>query len=184
MGNGSDHIEIEIEGIRECLARWPYEGAAAEMVRELKYGRATSIVTELADALHEIAPESDLISWIPATPSRRRERGFDQCELLARALSHRSHTKVRRVLRRVDDVAQTSRDLQGRHDGPRFARSSLFRPTPPRVLLVDDVSTTGSTLSAAARVLACRGGVQVSAVVVAKVYPRGATPDGVRRSTL
>ena len=65
------------------------DGAAAEAVRMLKYGRSTAVVSALADSLASAAPPVDLVTWCPASRGRRRERGFDQSELLARAVAHR-----------------------------------------------------------------------------------------------
>ena len=86
---------------------WPHEGRAAELVCKLKYRRATVVVSELAQAMADVSPEVDFVTWVPASPSRRRQRGFDQGELLARALARRRGVRVRRLLRRSDDDPQT-----------------------------------------------------------------------------
>ena len=159
--------------IDRLVAVWPHGGRPADLVRELKYGRATTVVTELAEAMANKAPDADVVSWIPASPSRRRRRGFDQGELLARAIARRQRLPVKRLLRRVDDVAQTSRELEGRLAGPDFAgigRRLRFKPT---VLLVDDVYTTGSTLRSAAAVLLERGASSVHGLVATKAAISG-----------
>lgn len=159
--------------IDRLVAVWPHSGVPADLVRELKYGRATSVITELADAMAEKAPDADAVTWIPASPSRRRQRGFDQGELLARAIARRCRLPAKRLLRRVDDVAQTSRPLEGRLAGPAFApigRRLRFKPT---LLVVDDVYTTGSTLAAAATVLRDRGAGSVNGLVATKAAVSG-----------
>lgn len=160
-----------IDGLDGGVAAWDHAGDAAQLVKDLKYGRATAVVTELADALAEIAPDADVVTWAPASPARRRRRGFDQSELLARAFARRQRLPARRLLRRVDDLAQTARDLEGRRSGPSLAavgRRLRFKPT---VILVDDVSTTGATLASAADVLRRRGAGSVIGLVVTLVSP-------------
>jgi predicted amidophosphoribosyltransferase len=144
-------------GIDAGLAAWPHTGRAAALVRELKYGRATAVVTELADRLAAIAPDVDLVTWVPASPARRRQRGFDQSELLARAIARRLRTPACRLLRRIDDTPQTARDLAGRRRGPALAAAGRRLRFEPIVLLVDDVRTTGASLAAGAGVVRSRG---------------------------
>jgi len=168
-------IEFQIPGIDTCVACWHYQGDVVGLVRALKYANATSVVGELADAIASVAPSTDVVSWVPATPSRLRRRGFDQSELLARAVARRGGVRAVRLLRRVDDIAQTSRNLAGRRVGPRLQYVGRHRHAGSGVLLIDDVSTTGSTLAAAAAVIRSRGHPAVSAAVVAKVVPKGAT---------
>jgi len=177
-------IEFVVPGIDRCVARWAYSGEAAGLVRDLKYRRATSVVGRLADELGAVSPPSDVVTWVPATPSRRRERGFDQSELLARAIAHRTGRRAMKLLRRHDDAAQTSRDLVGRIAGPKLSYVGRRSRSSLSILLVDDVSTTGSTLAAAATCLRSRGHVQLSAVVFAKVVPFGATQWAARRSNV
>ncbi|MFT5202421.1 MAG: putative amidophosphoribosyltransferase [Candidatus Aldehydirespiratoraceae bacterium] len=161
-------IDLSIDSLTRLVAVWPHQGAAAELVRELKYGRATAVVTDLAEAMAEAAPHADVVAWVPASRDRRRRRGFDQGELLARAIARRLELPVRRALRRTDNVAQTARELKGRLAGPEFApvgRRFVFKP---RVLLVDDVFTTGSTMRSAASVLGSRGAGEVIGLVATK----------------
>ena len=153
------------DSLHELISVWPHEGSAAELVCRLKYGRSTAVVSELAAAMAEVSPEVDVVTWVPASPSRRRQRGFDQGELLARALARRRRVRVRRLLRRSDDEPQTGRDLDGRVAGPDLASCGPRLRSEPRVLVVDDVSTTGTTLRCAASVLRSRGAGTVFGLV-------------------
>ena len=153
------------DSLHELISVWAHEGRAAELVRRLKYGRETAAVSELAAGMAEASPSVDLVTWVPASPSRRRQRGFDQGELLARALARRRRTRVRRLLRRSDDDPQTGRDLDGRAAGPDLAACGPRLRSAPRVLVVDDVSTTGTTLRCAASVLRSRGAGTVFGLV-------------------
>lgn len=156
------HNEVALS---EVIAVWPHEGRAAELVCKLKYRRSTAAVSELAQAMAEAAPEVDCVTWVPASPSRRKQRGFDQGELLARAIARRLRIRPKRLLRRADDDPQTRRDRQGRVVGPQFRSSGARLRSEPRVLVVDDVSTTGTTLRCAAVLLRARGAGAVYGLV-------------------
>ncbi|MCY4664169.1 MAG: hypothetical protein OXC00_05845, partial [Acidimicrobiaceae bacterium] len=89
---------VRIEGVDAFWAGWCHEGAAAEMVRALKYGRVTAAVTPIADRMASVIPAAqaaDMVTWVPCSPTRRSERGFDPAELLARALARRLRLRVR-----------------------------------------------------------------------------------------
>ena len=163
--------DLRIEGVDALWAGWCHEGGAAELVRALKYGRVTAAVTPIADRMASVmpaAPVADLVTWVPCSPTRRRERGFDPAELLARALARRLRLRARPSLRRVDDEPQTARTREGRLAGPRLVVGRV-RPC-GLVLVVDDVCTTGSTLRVAATALRA-GGAEAVVAAVATVAP-------------
>ena len=165
-----------IDGVDALWAGWCHEGAAAELVRTLKYGQETAAVTPIADRMALVADRAlvadgaqaaGLVTWVPSSPTRRRERGFDPAELLARAVARRLGLRTRRLLRRLDDEPQTTRTREGRLTGPRMA--ARRGRVPGVVLVVDDVCTTGSTLRVAATALRAGGAVSVVAAVATVV---------------
>jgi predicted amidophosphoribosyltransferase len=135
------------------------------LVTALKYRNERSAVPALAAALAELSPRTDLITWAPTSRRRRRRRGFDQAELLARATAGRARCPCRRTLRRLSGGAQTGSSLAARVTTPAFVAVAAV---PERVVLVDDVVTTGSTLSAAASALHAAGASEVVGLVVAR----------------
>lgn len=156
-----------IPGVDRIVAVTSHTGEAARCVRALKYGRDTRLVTPLADALARVAPEADLVTWVPSTRAHRLRRGFDQSELLARAVARRLDVRARRLLVRSDAVAQTDRDGRGRRAGPVLVPVGRRPPRKrPTVLVVDDVCTTGATMVAAARAVRLWGARSVVAAVV------------------
>jgi predicted amidophosphoribosyltransferase len=160
-------------GVDRCSSPFAYEGVARELVARVKYRRLHAAIAWLADAMAPLVgpPGPAVVSWAPTTAARRRERGFDHAELLARAVAARLHRPVRRLLRRGPGPPQTGLGAAARRRGPAFeARTHA----PESVLLVDDVVTTGATLVAAARALRAVGAVRVDALAVARTpVPRG-----------
>ena len=158
-------------GVDGCGALLAYEGAGRELVARLKYRNARSSVPFLARGMSAVAGRSgiDVVTWAPTTPARLRSRGFDQARLLARAVAAELGLPCRPLLRRRPGPAQTGRDAAARHAGPGF---TVRRPVAGRrVLLVDDVITTGATVSAASRVLKEAGAREVRVVAAARTPP-------------
>ncbi len=161
-------------GVDSCHALFAYDGAARELVARLKYRNARSSLPFLADGLAAlVGAPVDVVTWAPTTTARRRQRGFDQAELLARALARRLRVPCRPLLLRRPGPIQTGQPLEGRRSGPVFHPA---RPTPTRVLLVDDVVTSGATVAAAARTLRAAGAVEVHVAAAARTPPRRQRP--------
>lgn len=156
-------------GLDDCLALLAYDGPSRSVVTHLKYRNARAVAAWLAVGMSAlVVPGSvDLVTWAPTTDLRRRRRGFDHAELLARRVAGHLEVPCLTTLRRIPGPPQTGRTLRERRDGPQFlpARSVVGRS----VLVVDDVVTTGATLSASARALRSAGADHV--VGLASAHP-------------
>jgi len=154
-------------GVDRCLALFAYEGAGRELVTKLKYRNHRGALAGLAAALAALVRglDFDVVTWPPTTAGRRRERGFDQAELLARGVARQLGVPSRRLLARGPGLPQTGRSRGGRQEGPDLHPRGR---APPRALVVDDVVTTGATLRAAALALRGAGAEHVVAVAVAR----------------
>lgn len=149
-----------------CVAGLDYDSARS-LITSLKNGQRRDLTGWLADRMVEnLRPfPGAVVTWPPTAPARRRARGFDQAELLARAASRRWGLPCRPLLQRVGGAPQAGRSADERRGNPWF---SANRASPSAVVLVDDVATTGATLTAAARALRSAGSVSVIAVVAAR----------------
>jgi len=108
---------------------------------------------------------------VPLHPTRERERGFNQASLLSGLLSAQTSIRSQRVLERVRyTTTQTALDrserMENLHNAFRLRKNADVRGL--RVLLIDDVLTTGSTLSECARVLKRAGAISVHAATAAR----------------
>jgi predicted amidophosphoribosyltransferase len=154
-------------GLVTCRALVAYDDAARDVLTALKNRDHRAHVAELAGPLAALAPLADglVVTWAPTSRRRRRARGFDQAELLARAVARRLGRPARRLLERVPGPPQAGRSLDDRIANPRFV--AVRRCSAP-VLLIDDVATSGATLSRAASALRGAGAPAVHGLVVAR----------------
>ncbi|MCB9394838.1 MAG: ComF family protein [Acidimicrobiaceae bacterium] len=165
---GTSPATIVPGGIAAALT---FDGVVRTVVHGLKYRNRRAAARVLAAiTVRRLgltgpgAPRVDLVTWAPTGPARIRHRGYDQAELLARSIAAELGVPCRRLLYRVHGPAQSGRGRAERLHGPAFrARGGRG----PRVLLVDDVVTTGATLMAAGRALSDAGIPEVRLIAVA-----------------
>lgn len=166
-------------GLDRAWALLAYEGPGRRLVGGLKYANRRGALGVLGPAMAGLVDESvDVVTWIPATPARRRRRGYDQAELLARRSARALAVPCRGLLTRPADRPQTGRDRSERLAGPRL---SPRRRCPPRALLVDDVVTTGGSLRAGAAALRAAGAERVLGLALAATPPVVLAPAAGRR---
>ncbi len=158
------------------LAPLAFEGVARQVVHGLKYRNRRRVARYLAHVMvHRLRLTGfDVVTWAPTSGSRSRRRGYDQAELLARAIAHELGLPCRRLLFRSHGAAQTGLTRAERLQAPEFRARPMGQRL--KVLLVDDVVTTGATLAAARAALEGAGIGEVVAVAAA------ATPAHARQS--
>ncbi len=162
--------------VGEVLAGFEYVGIVRELIIGLKYRNHRSNARVLADALVnrlEPLPSVDILTWLPTTRGRIRQRGVDHAELLARSLSRRTGIPARRLLYKTSYEAQTGRTRRQRLDGPTFVARPMRHGQ--KVMVVDDVVTTGASFDRARAALIAAGARGVTCVAIAATPVPGNT---------
>jgi ComF family protein len=162
-----------LDGVRAACR---FEGLVRQSIHDLKYRRARVRAPLLAELLERTLAARplhiDFLIPVPLAPGRRRERGFNQSELVARALSERIGVPVDgQGLNRVRDTPrQVGRTVDEREQNVAGAFECASRESVrgQRIALVDDVMTTGATLRACAATLRAAGAERVYGLVVAR----------------
>jgi ComF family protein len=161
-----------------AVAAYRSRGIVREIIHHFKYGRQIYLRQPVARWLRAALDDArlrdcrfDIIVPVPLHPTRQRERGFNQASLLAELLSAQVSIPSKPLLERIRyTTTQTALDraerMENLHNAFRLRKNVDVRGL--RVLLIDDVLTTGSTLSECARILKCAGAISVHAATAAR----------------
>jgi competence protein ComFC len=161
-----------------AVSAYRSRGVVRIIMLRFKYGHDLHLRHPIAGWLIEAMNDSrlrertfDMLVPVPLHPARLRERGFNQAELLTKILHAETNVPILGALERIRyTTTQTAFDRVERMENLRdaFRLRKNIRVRDSRVLLVDDVLTTGSTLSECARVLREAGARSVHAVTAAR----------------
>ncbi len=149
--------------VRQALLRYKFQGVSA---RGAAFGRCIA-----EDLLRRGVTDFDVITWVPLSRKRERKRGYDQARILAEAAAGRLGRKAEPLLRKVRDVPPQSGQStpEARRANISGCYEALDAAAGKRILIVDDIMTTGSTLSECARVLMLSGAEEVRGAALACV---------------
>ena len=167
--------EVRTGTFGRCAAPLYYEGAVREAILSFKFKGRTEALDCFGSLMARTAAETfsgefDAVTWVPVSAKRLRKRGFDQARYLCASLCVDWHTAPQETLRKVRDnppqsgleeAGQRRANVLGVYRAPDAAAGL-------RVLLADDVVTTGSTLSECARTLLTAGAAEVVCVTLAQ----------------
>ena len=155
----------------------PFAGVVRHALHALKYAGERRLAEPLGEAVAErwaaAGGGGDLLVPVPVHESRRRERGYDQAELIALVAARRLRVPMVSAVERTRATIAQYR-LDRRHRAANVATAFAIRPglasrvVGRHVVLVDDVLTTGATVAATAAILLGAGAASVSAVTVAR----------------
>lgn len=159
----------------QCVSVYAYKDDVAESLKRYKFGGmrvyAGSYARLLAMVLLRERVECDVLTWTPISAKRKRERGYDQAKLLAEAVARELGVDCLQTLEKVrNNPAQSSmKDAEARRANVIGAYRAVMpeRFAGKRVLLIDDIITTGATLSECSFVLLNAGAAEVQCATVA-----------------
>ncbi|MBE6950113.1 MAG: ComF family protein [Ruminococcaceae bacterium] len=165
----------KIPHVSDLTAVWMYQGQVRRSLHRYKFGNARHYAAPygrlLAMRIARDLPRADIVTWVPISAKRRRKRGFDQVELLTKAVSPELGIPAEKLLdkfrdNRANSGLKTPAERRANVLGVyRAVGQEHFRGK--RVLLLDDVVTTGATASECARVLLTAGAEEVLFAAVA-----------------
>ena len=169
------------EFIDSAASPFVYDGPVRAAILRYKFRGRRAYAEGFAPFLarcveEELGRDFDVVTWAPISARRLRERGFDQSELIARLTAEKLDLPIERLLRKTRDTkpnssisgaARRRANVSGAYTAVDTAR---FRGA--KVLLIDDILTTGATLSECARVLLTAGAGSVCAATLAAAPER------------
>ncbi len=156
----------------DAVSAYDYDGPAARLVQRYKYGGSRYLSAFMAQAMLRAAIEADVsfdcLCHVPLHPKKRRKRGFDQAALLADRLAALTGKPHSDAIRRVRNTpSQTKLTMAQRKQNMRGAFEAV-KPVTGRVLLIDDVFTTGATAAECAGVLKGAGAASVTVLTFSR----------------
>ena len=169
---------LGLTGFDAVYSYGSYEGSLRKLIHLFKYDKIYSLARPLAGFLARVLPRDerfDVIVPMPLHWRRQWERGFNQSELLAGVIAKKWGVPMQRAVRRVKSTAPQAGLTNAKRRanvGGAFAVKRNVRLSDARVLLVDDVLTTGATAEGCARALRAAGATQVDVLVIARVKER------------
>ena len=146
-----------------------YAGSAKQLIGRLKFGGAQAAADGMARAMAALLPDEDvLLVYLPTASSRIRRRGYDQAKLITRHLLRYTGKRSLACLARHGQQRQVGATREQRLKQLRESFTVIRPVTGAHIVLIDDVTTTGASLEAAAAALKVAGAVRIEAVVFAR----------------
>lgn len=157
--------------IRRCTMLWRFDTTAETVVYGLKYEGREDIARSIAAVIKD-TPLSfyDVISFVPDTSQRKRQRGYVAPQLIARELSRLTRKPYVELLERTRHIPQVGAGKQARWRQVKdnFVAKNGEVLAGKRILLIDDVITTGATVTECAKTLKSAGSGPIYCVAIAK----------------
>lgn len=174
-----DGADPHVQYAEKCIVTFFYEESLRESFHRFKFGGCSFYAKQYGDWMtitidDKLMGQFEFVSWVPVSRKRRRERGYDQTELLCRRICENLNMKPIPLLEKLRHTPPQSgiKDSSARAANVRgaFGVTGQAELTGKRILLIDDIVTTGATLSECCRVLLTAGAESV--VCAALATPR------------
>ena len=163
------------ENFRQCWSVYDYEGAVVDSIHRFKFGGMQQYAQVygrlIAMMLLRCKVEFDVLTWVPISKKRRRKRGYEQTLLIAKTVAAELGCDCVQTLKKVKDNPPQS--LQKSAANRRGNVLNAYQAVHPerfsgkRVLLIDDIITTGATLGECSKTLRMAGAAQVECATLA-----------------
>lgn len=177
MGRVPAASRTSVPYISECVSACLYENETAEAIRRFKFGGCQAYAHAFSELVaariyEELWGKYDVLSWVPLSADRKRSRGYDQTQLIASKTAKRLRQPLVSTLKKKKGVSQ-----QSKAKGIPARRANILgaysAPDPSlvagkRVLLIDDIVTSGATLAECAKTLRFAGAEDVLCATLAK----------------
>ena len=171
---------LGLQGFDAVYSYGSYEGTLRQLVHLFKYGGVRPLARPFGRFMTQALPREtsfDVIVPMPLHWFKQWQRGFNQADVLAREIGKKWHVPVRNVIRRRRATSPQAGLTNAKRRANVRGAFTIARGKPlqgMRVLLVDDVVTTGATASACARVLKRAGAAHVALLALARTDRRTA----------
>lgn len=160
------------DGLRTVWSATVYDETAKQIVMAYKYKQVRALARPIAQVMRQSIDfaDFDIVCPVPTAPQRIRARGYDHAELMAKHIGRMNSITHTRLLVRFGNKQQVGSNKQTRHEWAQksygcFLGSEIKNK---RILLVDDIVSTGATVSACSRLLKSKGAKSVDALVFAR----------------
>ena len=166
-------LQLRTNYLDALYATVHYHPPATELVKKLKYKSSWALTETIAEIMHLFIPieqKTDLLTFVPLHKKRQWDRGFNQAEHLVKYLSQHWKIKNYHLVHRVRSTtpqAELLREQRLTHLNDAFIYQSELDVKYKTIGIVDDVSTTGTTLNECAKVLKEHGAKKVIGIVFA-----------------
>lgn len=175
---------FSVDRCRECRGKrwhfnwarsvWIYRGRGKDLIHAFKYENERRLAAMLAEKALESLPtfaDIDIITWVPLHPARKADRGYNQAELIAREMARLSAVSPVAALKRkrnTEDQNKLAMEKRKANVRDAFSLVGDVGINGKKVLLIDDVYTTGSTANECSRILKKGGAASVGVLTLAR----------------
>jgi competence protein ComFC len=168
------HQEKSVPPLANITSLFPYrDNTVHDVIHEIKYAANKTLASKIAPALIQVCPRDSLITFIPATQSRKEKRGFDQGTLILEAMKeHAPHYIYERNLLTWNRKVTQQSLTENKEERLKNMSNALICKNPELVknktiVVIDDVCTTGATLYEAQRALEDSGAAHIVLLTLA-----------------